>query len=55
MYRTMVFSMAGLMIALGAVLIVESVVVGGAIGVLLGALFVAAGSLRIWLMRRRPR
>jgi hypothetical protein len=55
MYRTAVLSLAGLMVGLGAVLIVESVVVGGALGLLLGALFVAAGALRIWLARRRPR
>jgi hypothetical protein len=40
------------MVVLGIVLFVEGLVVGGSVGVLLGLLFVAAGSLRIWLIRR---
>ena len=53
MYRRMVLSTSGLMVLLGVVLIVETIAVGGAIGYLLGGLFVGAGGLRIWLMRRR--
>ena len=50
-----VLTLAGVMIVLGVVLIVETVVIGGSVGILLGALFVAAGSLRIWLLRGRAR
>lgn len=48
-------SLSALMVVLGLVLLVEGVVVGGTLGVVLGLLFVAAGSLRIWLLRGRPR
>jgi hypothetical protein len=55
MYRTMVVSMAGLMVALGVVLLIEGIVVRGAVGIVLGLLFVAAGALRIWMLTRRTR
>jgi hypothetical protein len=48
-------SLSALMVVLGVVLLVEGAVVGGALGIVLGLLFVAAGSLRIWLLRGRPR
>jgi len=38
---------------LGVVLIVETAVVGGSLGFLLGALFLAAGGLRLALVLRR--
>jgi uncharacterized membrane protein HdeD (DUF308 family) len=38
---------------LGVVLIVETAVVGGALGFLLGALLLAAGGLRLALVLRR--
>ncbi len=38
---------------LGVVLIVETALVGGALGFLLGALFLAAGGLRLALVLRR--
>ena len=41
--------LSGVLIGLGLVLIVETVVVGGAIGYVLGVLFVAAGAGRIYL------
>jgi hypothetical protein len=40
------------MVVLGIILVVEGLIVGGSVGVILGLLFVAAGSLRIWLIRR---
>ncbi len=56
MYRSMVLSLAGLMVALGAVLVVETVATAGfGVGIVLGLLFIAAGSLRIWMLRRRSR
>jgi hypothetical protein len=45
-------SLAGMMVALGVVLVVESVIVGGSLGIVLGLLFAAAGSLRVWLLRK---
>lgn len=41
--------LSGVLVALGVALIVETVVVGGRLGYLLGALFLLAGSLRIYL------
>jgi hypothetical protein len=55
MYRTMVVSMAGVMVALGIVLVIESIWVGGVVGIVLGLLFVGAGALRIWMLRGRLR
>lgn len=43
-----------LLVGLGAAMIVRTAVAGGgvaAVGFLLGALFVAAGALRLWLAR----
>jgi hypothetical protein len=48
-------SLSVLMIVLGVVLFVEGLIVRGSVGVVLGLLFVAAGVLRIWLVRRGPR
>lgn len=45
------------MIAIGVLLIVRTVLAGGgglALGVVLGALFVAAGGARLYLQARRP-
>jgi hypothetical protein len=50
--RRAVLSLALVMVVLGVVLIVETAVVGGSVGFVLGLLFVGAGSLRIWLIRR---
>jgi hypothetical protein len=47
---TRIFS--GLLLALGVALIVETAVLGGGIGLLLGALFVLAGGLRLYLSLR---
>ena len=45
--------LSGLIAVLGAVLIVETAIVGGTLGYLLGALFLAAGGLRLALVLRR--
>jgi len=42
-------------IAIGLVLVVRTVSLGGGIGYLLGALFVAAGVGRLYLLKRRAR
>ena len=56
MYRNMVLSMAGLMVALGAVLVIETWRrQASASGSSSALLFIAAGALRIWMLRRRPR
>jgi hypothetical protein len=43
---------SGLLVVLGLVLIVETAVLGGGIGLLLGALFLLAGGLRLYLSFR---
>jgi hypothetical protein len=47
---TVVFS--ALLLLIGIALIVETAVLGGGIGLLLGALFVLAGGLRLYLSSR---
>jgi hypothetical protein len=47
---TNAFSLA--MLVLGLVLVVETAVLGGGIGYLLGALFALAGGLRLYLSSR---
>jgi len=53
MYRTLTTISASLLVALGIVMIVVTSVHGGGVGLLLGALFVAAGGGRLWLLRRK--
>ena len=53
MYRGAVQLLAGLMIALGLSMLAFTLSHGGGVGVLLGALFVAAGAGRLYLLRRR--
>ncbi len=55
MYRNAVLMLAALTVALGAAILIVTIARGGGVGLLLGVLFIAAGSLRIWLIRRRPR
>jgi hypothetical protein len=55
MYRNAVLALAALTVALGAAILIVTISRGGGVGLLLGVLFIAAGSLRIWLIRRRPR
>jgi hypothetical protein len=45
--------LSGVIALLGVVLIVETAIVGGTLGYLLGALFLAAGGLRLALLLRR--
>jgi hypothetical protein len=52
-YRSGIVVMAGLMIAIGFALIVRGAVDSKPIGLLLGALFVALGAGRIYLLHRR--
>lgn len=40
-----------LLVALGLAVLIETIVVGGELGFLLGALLLAAGVLRVWLLR----
>ena len=40
-----------LLAALGVAVLIETIVVGGELGFLLGALLLLAGVLRIWLLR----
>jgi hypothetical protein len=52
----MVMSMAVTMVALGGVMIVVTIVSAGfGVGIVLGLLFMAAGSLRVWMLRRRAK
>jgi hypothetical protein len=44
--------LSGALVVLGLVLIVETAVLGGGIGLLLGALFLLAGGLRLYLSFR---
>ena len=50
-YRGAVVVMAGLMILIGFALIVRTLAHGFGVGVILGALFVAAGAGRLTLLR----
>ncbi|HVV57515.1 MAG TPA: hypothetical protein VHC45_04075 [Gaiellaceae bacterium] len=51
-YRPSVLVLSSLMVVLGVALLVRTAVAGGGIGLLFGALFVAAGAGRLWLLRR---
>lgn len=54
-YRGGTFVLSLLMVLIGIALLVSTVARGGgllAVGVLFGALFVAAGGARLWLLRR---
>ncbi len=50
--RPVTLALSALLFVLGLVLIVETALLGGGIGFLLGALFVVAGILRLYLSRR---
>jgi uncharacterized membrane protein HdeD (DUF308 family) len=51
-YKSLVVVMAVLMMLLGFALVVRTLMHGFGVGVLLGALFIAAGAGRLALMRR---
>jgi hypothetical protein len=51
------FVLSGLLVALGAAIVVRTVAggIGGGLGLLIGALFIFAGGARIYLQRRMRR
>jgi hypothetical protein len=53
MYRSLTTMLSLLLVALGAVILVRTLLDGFGVGVLLGLLFVAAGVGRILMSRRR--
>jgi hypothetical protein len=55
MYRSLTQLSALLMVGLGLTMLVVTLWQGGGVGIILGALFVAAGGARLWLVRRRIR
>ena len=55
MYRSLTRLTAFLLVALGLTMLVVTAWHGGGVGLLLGALFVAAGAGRLWLLRQRAR
>jgi hypothetical protein len=54
-YRNMVTLMALVMMMLGVAMIVITLTRGFGVGLLLGALFIAAGAGRLWMLRGRAR
>ena len=53
MHRRFVFGFAIMFVVLGLALVVQTARVGGALGYLLGALFIALGLGRMYLLQRR--
>jgi hypothetical protein len=54
-YRGGTFTLSVLMVVIGVALLIKTLAMGGGgftYGVLFGALFVAAGAARLWLLRR---
>ncbi|HEY0417848.1 MAG TPA: hypothetical protein VGC78_15820 [Gaiellaceae bacterium] len=51
-YRSLTQVTAVMMIALGIAMLVVTLSRGGGVGLVIGALFVAAGAGRLWLMRK---
>jgi hypothetical protein len=49
---TATLALSALLVVLGIVVLVETAIVGGSLGYLLGALLAAAGALRIYLVRK---
>ena len=52
-YRLGIAVLALVFVGIGVALLVETAVVGGGIGFVLGALFVAAGAARLYVLRAR--
>lgn len=44
---------SGILVVLGVAIVVRTATLGGGIGYLLGAMFVAAGALRLWAHTRQ--
>jgi len=55
MYRNLVTAMALLMVVLGLAMITVTLARGFGVGILLGALFIAAGAGRLWMLHGRAR
>jgi hypothetical protein len=51
-YARLSLALSALLVALGVALLVETALLGGGVGLLLGTLFVLAGLGRIYLSRR---
>lgn len=49
--RRVTAAVSFLLVALGLTVLVETIVVGGELGFLFGALLVLGGVLRVWLLR----
>lgn len=49
---TSTLAFSALLVVLGVAILVETAIVGGSLGYLLGALLALAGALRIYLVRR---
>ena len=54
-YRRAVGALALVMVAIGVTMVVLTLARGGGVGILLGALFVAAGAGRLVMLRRGSR
>ena len=54
-YRNLVTGMALLMVVLGLAMIAVTLTRGFGVGILLGALFIAAGAGRLWMLHGRAR
>jgi hypothetical protein len=50
--RSITVAISAVLVLLGVAILVETALVGGGIGYLLGALFVSAGALRLYLSAR---
>ena len=50
--RSVTIAISAVLVFLGVAILVETAMVGGGIGYLLGALFAAAGGLRLYLAAR---
>ncbi len=53
MHRNAVQLLAVVMVGLGVAILAITLARGGGVGILLGALFIAAGGGRLYLLRRR--
>jgi hypothetical protein len=53
MYRTLVRTIAGVMIVLGIALLIRTLQGGFGVGVILGLLFIGAGVGRLLMLRRK--
>ena len=52
-YRTSIAVLSAIFVVLGFAILLQTARAGGGVGYLFGALFVALGSGRLWLLRAR--